>query len=178
MKERNINFNTDHRTERGFTLMELMVIIVILSVVALLVFPKLSNNGNADLRSSARSLAAALRYLEDKAVSTKTAYRMWIDLDDSTIRVSRILSDGDEQPDDDVFFSGKLLADDISISDIITSRLGKVSVGDVQLDFTPMGLRELATIHLRSKKDRYYTVRAYPRNNRVKVFENYSGGTI
>jgi general secretion pathway protein H len=175
MKERNINLKADHHTDRGFTLIELMVIIVILSVVALLVFPKMSNNGNADLRSSARSVAAALRYLEDKAVSTKTAYRMSIDMNDSSIRVSRILSDGDEQPDDDVFFSGKLLADDITVADVITSRLGKVSVGEVQLDFTPMGLRELATIHLRSKSDRFYTVTAYPRNNRVKVFENYSG---
>ncbi len=167
-----------HRSGRGFTLMELMVVILILSVVAVLVFPKLSNNGEADLRSSARSLAAALRYLEDTAVSTKTAYRMWINLDDSSIRVSRVLPDGDEQPDDDVFFSDKLLADDVVISDVITSRLGKVSAGEAQLDFTPMGLRELATIHLRSKKDRFYTVTAYPRNNRVKVFENYSGGTI
>ncbi len=178
MKERNISFITYHRTDSGFTLIELMVIIVILSVVALLVFPNLSNNGNADLRSSARSVAASLRYLEDKAVTTKTAYRMNIDMDNSSIQVNRILPDGNEQPDDDVFFSGKLLAEDITIADVITSRLGKVSIGDVQLDFTPTGLRELATIHLRSKNDRFYTVRAYPRNNRVKVFENYSGGSM
>jgi general secretion pathway protein H len=178
MKERNTSLKAYHHSDSGFTLMELMVIIVILSVVALLVFPKMSNNGNADLRSSARSVAASLRYLEDKAVTTKTTYRMSIDMDDSSIHVTRILPDGVEQPDDDVFFSGKLLADDITVSDVITSRLGKVSVGDVQLAFTPMGLRELATIHLRSKNDRFYTVRAYPRNNRVKVFENYSGGTM
>lgn len=178
MKTLNGQIVAANRSGGGFTLMELMVVLFILSVVAVLVFPKLSNNGAADLRSSARNLAAALRYLEDTAVSTKTPYRMWINLDDSSIRVNKVLSDGSEQPDDDVFFSDKFLADDITISDVITSRMGKVSAGEVQLDFTPMGLREMATIHLKTKKDLFYTVTAYPRNNRVKVFENYSGGTI
>ena len=38
----------------GFTLVELVAVIVILSVAALLVYPKLSATGEAGLRSSAR----------------------------------------------------------------------------------------------------------------------------
>ena len=166
------------RCEVGFTLMELVVVMVILTLTALLVFPKLSKTGEGELRSSARALAATVRYLEDRAVSTKTAYRMRINLDETAVEVTKLLPDGEEQPAGDVLLSKKLLAEGITISDVITSRLGKVTYGEVLLDFGPLGLGEPATIHLRSQDGRFYTVQAYPRGGRVKVFDSYSGAAI
>ena len=159
----------------GFTLVELVVVLVILSFAALLVYPKLSVTGHAGLRSSARSLSASIRYLEDLAVATKTAYRMKISLNGSDIEILKVMPDGGEQPADDVLPDRSLLADGITVSDVITSRLGKVSEGEVRLDFGPLGLDGFFTIHLRSAKGLFYTVRAYPRSGKVRVFENYSG---
>jgi general secretion pathway protein H len=158
--------------------MELVVVIVILTLAALLVFPKLSKTGEGELRSSARALAATFRYVEDTAISTKTAYRMRINLDESAVQVTKLLANGEEQASDDVLLSEKLLAEGITISDVITSRLGKITNGEVQFDFGPLGLGEPATVHLRSQDGHFYTVRAYPRGGRVKVFDNYSGAGI
>jgi general secretion pathway protein H len=170
-----MHFSTRPSPGGGFTLVELVVVLVILSVAALLVYPKLSATGDAGLRSSARSISATIRYLEDRAVATKSAYRMKINLNGSDIEILKVMPDGEEQHADDVLTDRALIADGISVSDVITSRLGKVSEGEVRIDFSPLGLDGFFTIHLRSPKGRFYTVQAYPRSGRVKVFENYSG---
>ena len=53
----------------GFTLIEMVVVITIISLVALLVLPRLPSTDAANLRSSARSLAAVIRYLGDQSVT-------------------------------------------------------------------------------------------------------------
>lgn len=164
--------------DRGFTLIEMVVVIVILSIIALLVYPKLPSVGDGDLRTSARSIAATIRYLEDLAITTRSSYRMRFNLDDATLVVKKIGADGSEQTADDLLLSRKILAEEIRISDVTSSRLGKISIGEVNLDFGPLGLREFVSIHLLSPKGHYYTVQAYPRSGRVKVFDNYSGGTL
>lgn len=162
----------------GFTLVELVAVIVILSVAALLVYPKLSATGEAGLRSSARSLSATIRYVEDRAVSTKSAYRMKISLADSNIEILKIMADGNEQPAEDVIPGRPIIADGITISDVVMPRLGKITEGEARIDFGPLGLGSMATIHLRSRNGLFYTVQAYPRSGRVRVFDNYSGAFI
>ena len=162
----------------GFTLIEMVVVIVILSIIALLVFPRLPSVGDGDLRSSARSIAATIRYIEDLAITSRSSYRMRFNLDDATLVIKKIGSDGSEQTADDLLLSRKILAEEIRIADVTSSRLGKISIGEVNLDFGPQGLREFVSIHLLSPKGHYYTVQAYPRSGKVKVFDNYSGGTL
>jgi general secretion pathway protein H len=164
--------------DRGFTLIEMIVVIVILSGIALLVYPRLPSVGDGDLRVSARSIAATIRYVEDLAITSRSYYRMRFNLDDATLVIKQIGFDGSEQTAEDLFLSRKILAEDIRIADVTTSRLGKIATGEVNLDFGPQGLRELVSIHLLSPKGQYYTVQAYPRSGRVKVFDNYSGGTL
>ncbi len=159
----------------GFTLVELVVVLVILSVAALLIFPRLSATGDSGLRSSARSISTTIRYLEDRAMATKTAYRMKINISDSSIEIVQVAADGTEQAADEIPPDSTHLADGISVSDVITPRLGKVAEGEVSIDFGPLGPDQYFTIHLRSPKGRFYTVQAYPRSGRVKLFENYSG---
>ncbi len=166
------------RPDGGFTLMELMVVIVILAVVAALVYPKLPTGSDSALRSSGRSLAATIRYLEDRATATKNAYRMRLNLDRSTIGITKLSPDGTEVAADDALLKRSVLAEGITITDVITGRLGKVATGEVELDFGPLGLSEFVSIHLRSPKGRDLTLQAYPRSGRVRVFDNYSGGTV
>lgn len=179
MKPRTSHLAPRSCLNKGFTLIELVVVLVIISVVALLVYPKLSSTSRSDLRSSARSLAAAIRYVEDRGVATKNVYRMKINLDEASVSVTQIASDGSEETADDFELRKKMvLAEGITIADVNTSRLGKVAAGEVDLYFGPMGLGEFISIHLRAQNDSYFTVQAYPRSGRVRVFDNYSGGTV
>ena len=101
----------------GFTLIEMAVVIVIISLVAMLVLPLLPSTDAANLRTSARSLAAVVRYLGDRSVTTKNPYRMLLGLTDNTITVKKLVN-GEEVPPEDPFFARKILADGVTIDDI------------------------------------------------------------
>jgi general secretion pathway protein H len=162
----------------GFTLMELLVVIVVISVAAALVAPRLPGAEGAELQGSARALAATLRYLEERSVAGKLAYRLRINVAADTIRITRRLSSGDEVPPDDRLLTREILASRIAITDVSTPRLGKVSEGEVVIDFGGAGLTEFLTVHLANASGAAYTVGAFPNNGRVKTLAGYEELTL
>lgn len=158
---------------KGFTLIELMVVLVILSVVTMLVLPRLPSSNASNLRSSARTLAATIRYLGENSVTARIPYRLHLNISDGTITVARKTADGSEAPPDDVFLTKKILAEGITIESVQTPRLGKVTTGEVLLDFGPAGLSEFVSIHVRASGGEQYTVTAFPGNGKVKIDEGY-----
>jgi general secretion pathway protein H len=165
--------------QAGFTLLEMVVVIVILSVIALVVLPRLPFAHERDLKTSARTLAASLRYLGDLAISTKQHYRLHITLLTNEIAVTRVLPEGDELAVSDGSLNQLSLLDGIAIGDVVTPRLGKVSEGEAVLDFGPLGVEDLAVVHLKRVDDtNFYTVVVYPGSGRVTVLEGYQEGTL
>jgi prepilin-type N-terminal cleavage/methylation domain-containing protein len=163
----------------GFTLIELTVVIVILSVVALLVIPRLPFAHEGDLRTSARSLAGTLRYLEDLAISSKQYYRLRINLVDGTMKVTRVLPETEETEVTDGILTNLALREGVGFADITTSQTGKISEGETYLDFSPLGSEEFLLFHLKSVDEkRFFTVALYPGSGRVEVSEGYLEGTL
>jgi general secretion pathway protein H len=160
------------RTNHGFTLIEMTVVIVIISLVALLVLPLLPSTDAANLRSSARQISTVIRYLGDRSVTTKTQFRMQVDLTDNRISVKKIVN-GEETATEDPFFTRRFLADGVTIEDIETARLGKLGEGIVNVDFGVAGLGDFMVIHLKGGKENHFTVTALPCGGRVEVLEGY-----
>jgi general secretion pathway protein H len=156
----------------GFTLIEMIVVIVVLSLVTLLVWPLLPSTDATSLRQSARTLATVIRYLGDTSVTTKTAYRMECGLTDGTVTVEKIV-DGKATSPDDPFFSRKILAEGVTIEDVEIPRLGKLTEGTVDIDFGVAGLGEFTIIHLKGANKGHYTLTAYPEGGRVQIAEGY-----
>jgi len=165
--------------QSGFTLIEMTVVIVILSVVALVVLPRLPFAHERNLKTSARTLAASLRYLGDLAISTKQHYRLRITLLNNEIAVTRVIPEGDELAVSNSDLNQLALLDGVVFGDIETPRLGKITEGEAVLDFGPLGVEDLAVIHLKRTDDsRYYTVAVYPGSGRITVLEGYQEGTL
>ena len=164
---------TQSRNERGFTLIEIVVVISILSLVALLVLPLLPSAESANLRSSAKSLAAAIRYLGDRSVTAKTVYRMHLNLTDGTVTIRSTGPQGEELSPDDNLLGRKFLSDGIAIQDVELPRLGKVTTGEVVVAFGGAGLEEFLTIHLQGARGSHFTVAAFPNSGKVKVLDGY-----
>lgn len=69
------------QNHRGFTLIELAVVIVVLGVMIALVAPRLGDLGEADLRRSARHLTGLISFLRDEAQAKKEVYRLKFDIE-------------------------------------------------------------------------------------------------
>lgn len=156
----------------GFTLIELMVVIVILALTAAVVLPRLPSGEATKLKSSARNLASGLRFLNDQAIITKDTYRLKLNVTDSSTSIVKLSSIGDELPPDDQFMNRRLIEEGISIEDVIVPRQGTVTEGEVIIPFGPGGSPDLVTIHLKGG-DQHYTIIAYPSGGKVLVQTGY-----
>lgn len=162
----------------GFTLLELLVVIVVIAVAAALVAPRMPATESMTLQRSARSLAATLRYLGERSVAGKTPYRLHLNISANSIRINRRLPSGDEAPAEDRMLSREILDKGIALSDVNTPKLGKVTEGEVTMDFGAAGLTEFLIIHLAAGPDKAVTITAYPNNGRVRIMEGYQESAI
>ena len=158
--------------QAGFTLIELMVVIFIISVTAALVLPRLPDSEASKLKNSARNLASGLRFLSDQAIITKKVYRLHLNLGEHSTRISQLSPSGDELQPDDQFMSRRLIEEGIEIEDVTVPRLGLVTEGEASITFGPGGLAEGMTIHLKGGEN-HFTIIAYPSGGKVKVLEGY-----
>ena len=160
------------RGEDGFTLFEMVVVVTILSLLAIIVLPLLPSTDASNLRNSARRLSTVIRYLGDRAVTTRSLYRLRLDMTDNTVSVNKIVN-GKETAPEDPFYSRKILAEGVSIEDIEIPRLGKTGEGMINADFGVSGLGDFMVIHLKGAKGDHFTVTAHPYGGRVEVQEGY-----
>lgn len=153
--------------------MELLVVIALLAVAAAIVLPKLTVSRSMELNRSARQLAAAIRYVQDRAITGKTPYRMRIELGTGTIRITRLRADGSEGAAGESFLERPLLAEGITVADVITPGRGKTEAGEAVLRFDMAGLGDFTVIHLKGEgADDVMTIMAYP-SGKVTVSEGY-----
>ena len=158
---------------RGFTLIELAVVLAIIGMVMMLVIPRFPSTEHEDLKSSARTLAATLRYMQDRASTGRTTYYLHIELGTDTVKVMEAAPDGGEKEPGDPLLQQRPVKEGIVVTDVIIPRLGKVNEGEVRLEAGMGGLRDFAAIHLRSPDGKFWTVMTFPSGGKVKVYEGY-----
>ena len=71
--------------QRGFSMLELLLVLIILVLAYSLASPVISNLGSGDLRSSARTVAVALKRARNVAISVRRETPLTFNLEDRTI---------------------------------------------------------------------------------------------
>ncbi|MDA8415137.1 MAG: type II secretion system protein [Desulfobacteraceae bacterium] len=158
---------------RGFTLIEIAVVLAIIGMLLMLVLPRLPSTGQEDLKVSARTLAATLRYMEDRAATGRTTYYLHMEPGTDNIKVQEAAADGSEMEPTDPLLQKRPVKEGIVVADVFVPRLGKVVDGTIRLDVGNGGLRDFVVIHLRSPEGKFWTVMAFPSSGKVKVFDGY-----
>lgn len=183
------------RWSRGFTLIELAVIIIILSVASVVVIPKLKGLiGGGNLKSSARRLVGTITYVHDQAATTGRKYRLCYDLDTNEYWVARLerreapaargeprLRRGAASQTETSDFTElktalgkrKKLLEGIFFLDVITYPEGKVNQGYTYTEFSPKGFNEKCTIHLQNEAEETCTLLIKNLTGRVKIYDHY-----
>lgn len=157
----------------GFTLIEIVVVMTIIGMVMMLVIPRLPSSDGENLKISARTLAATLRYLQERAATTGTGYYLSLAPGTDALKLFEITADGSGREPSDPLLQKPLLKDGIQLADVFVPRLGKVTDGQLRLDVGLAGLRDFVTIHLRSPEGKFWTVMAFPAGGKVKFYEGY-----
>jgi len=160
-------------SQQGFTLLELAVVVLILSVATALAFPVIQSLGSGNLKLTARHLVRAVYFLSNRAVATKRIYRLNYDLKEQAYWVTTPTGEGEFSP---VAFEGLArtgLLGTVQFMDVETLHQGKVTEGKAYTDFYPMGRVEKTTLHLTDEAKNILTLVFNPVTGRVKVYEGY-----
>ncbi len=144
---------TSSRKNTGFTLLELVVTLAILSIVLGLALPSFSNISMNRAKTEAKRAASILRYVNDQALTRKEPVALSLDLSGKTI--SWKVADRTES---------KLLG---SMKSVHTPQLGTVMTGDLSFTVTSMGALEEMDITF-SDGDETWVV-TYSLSNQVRV---------
>jgi general secretion pathway protein H len=125
-------------SKQGFTLLEIVVVLFIVSLVMAVVLPSFSGFGEGKLKSEAKEMASILRYMNDNAVSRKETFLIRFDLDKNIVTW--------QGPD------GEKTKKFEDMTGVTTQSNGMVSKGEIIVFFQPLGIQENLSIHMRRGK--------------------------
>jgi len=123
----------------GFSFLELIVTLFLVSLVAAIVLPSFAGFGERKLKSEAREVASIMRFVHDSAVSRKESYWIKFDLGHNLIAW--------KSPE------GEKMRRFQNMTSLSTQSTGTVSRGEVTIIIDPPGLKEDISVHMGMKDD-------------------------
>ena len=160
----------------GFTLLELSLVLFIIGLLVTVVVPRLGGFEHARLDTSAKRLAALVRYLHGEAAFRGQTYRIQYDLDQHRYGVQVLTPSqatktfvADESP----LSQTVQLPTNVTFADIRVPSIGRVQTGQVFTHFYPQGYTDPTVIHLRDQQSRTVTVIIPPITGEAEVYEGY-----
>jgi type II secretion system protein H len=165
-----------HHASSGFTLIELALVILIISVLLGLTLPRLRDSSRSELQAQANRLMLIFRLLRSEAVLNGAPYRLNYDLDRQRYWVTPHEASADLA--EFAMEMGKLargtqLPESIAITDIVLPTLaGKIAQGQIYTVFYPDGTVDPTVIHLASQRD-VFTLWLNPMSGKLSLAEGY-----
>ena len=153
----------------GFTLIEMVVVVMIISIVAAFAVPSLGNIGEYKLKKNSLRMARTITYLYTQAMATRKVVRLNINMKNGEYGVSFLNIEGQFEPTTFPLFSKGKFTKDVTIADITTLFGGPVVGEEGYLHFMPEGFAEKAVIVLVDRKGRSLSLVVDPLTGNVQV---------
>lgn len=156
----------------GFTLVEIVVVVVLISLFMVLSIPMFGQVGDGNLKSSALRLSGTIKYLFNESALTGLEYRLIFDLDGGTYRAQILEPDGQLV---DAVDQGRqaALKGPVRFEDLHLPGRGHFSMGQVTTRIDPSGWIEETIIHLDDGDGEKLTLRVMPLTGTTEIFQGY-----
>jgi len=163
---------TGQGTSRGFTLIELMVVIFLIALFSALVIPRLPDIDAGGPERGARRIAGTIKFLYNEAALTGKEHRLIFDLDANALR-PRTLSASREVVAVKGMAEESKLPSGVKLLDVAVAGQEKVSSGVTTLAISPTGWLPQTIIHLESPDRQILTIRLLSYTGSAEVYEGY-----
>jgi prepilin-type N-terminal cleavage/methylation domain-containing protein len=163
----------------GFTLIELSLVLFIIGLLVTVLLPRFGDIGAARVESSARRLAALVRYVNGEAAFSGQVYRIRYDLGEQSYAVqvlvpsrgtAEFVADSSPMSQPVRFPSG------VTFADVRVAQAGRINSGQVFTHFYPHGYVDPTVVHLQDQRARMMTVIIPPITGEARVYEGYIDG--
>lgn len=160
-----------NRQSNGFTLLEIMVVLFLVSIIALIIVPKLSFKNTNDLQETTRRIVREIKILQWESISRQRLVRLEFDLDQKQISASMLAPSGTLIPLKVLGTNKFTLSSKVAISKIQVLHEGKVQDGKTFTQFFSSGAIEPTTIYLRDFHEHRMVIVVHPLTGRILVFK-------
>ncbi len=171
-RNRQLQDGSGEKGTAGFTLIEIVVVMVLISLFMVLSIPLLGNIGTGSLDTSARRLSGTIKYLFNEAALTGHEYRLIYDLDQRSYR-AQVLEENSELVDAPDQGREATLKGAVRFRDLQVPGRGKFTAGQVTIRIDPSGWIEETVIHLDDGKDNLLTLRVNPLTGSTEIYQGY-----
>jgi general secretion pathway protein H len=138
---------------KGFTLLELLIVVLIIALVLAVSYPALSRGSTAlHLRTTARDVLNTFRYAREKSVTEQTAMRITVDREKQKLILTNDLGENGRE----YFFPHDVRMQRIALAGKVTDE------GSVVIRFLPNGSSDNAEILIRSETGSSFRIIADP----------------
>ncbi len=133
---------------QGFTLVELIVVIVILAVIGTISVPLLFNRLGTDERATLRRIVGTVKELYNEATLTRDEHQLEFDLDRHTIKAYRLRAVAADRVEKEPFRREIPLAP-LTLQRIEVEGQGSFRSGQVTVRIFPLGWMEQTRLYVR-----------------------------
>jgi len=160
--------------KRGFTLVELVVVITLLALFSAISLPLLMNRGESGERRTLRRLAGTVKQLYNEATLTRDEHLLTFDLDHNSISAFRLRAENGnivKEP-----FGKEASLEPLQLKQVDVADKGSFRHGQVSVRVLPLGWMEQTRIELKDEKGDETTLDFSPLTGSTKI--NHASKTL
>jgi prepilin-type N-terminal cleavage/methylation domain-containing protein len=156
--------------ERGYTLLELLVVLVLISILITLAVPTLKNTLSADpLKMTAMKIAGLVKAAREQAVRDQQEYLIEVNFSENLVEVRREVDQLPEAEEKDLRERNMVrMPDQVDLLDIWEKTMGRLSVGVAVIRVGRRGYMSETILHL-SDQDAVIGMRFAPFLDKVDI---------
>lgn len=124
---------------KGFSLIELLAVIAIIAVALAVVFPRLPGLEGYNLDSDSGRLSQLAGFLNERAASRRSYYRLWFDFNAGEVRVESSADGKEYAPEAESALRKIKLGPSVVMEEVRSPGLGVVTRGEAAIVLSPYG---------------------------------------